>query len=576
MSQAIYILNFKKVKKDNNIKADKIETLGLYDDSYKQHADLTELWKWCDTHKHNTYLYMYNMDSKGSTLLSDLLKRGFATAIEKNSIGKITLKNKKDISPKEVLYNISHNNKWYDISFKTEKNKRIEIKDIKKLIPLELNDAVDSFEISEKEEIRQIRECLLHMFRENINKSTIGGSALSNFKNIDMKISTALDYRELFPDLDAVKINKYIYGSSSVDEYCRNAYMGGWCYVNPDIQGKLLKNISGITYDINSLYPYVMHGDSGEYYPTGTPTFCNNEEKFVEYAEKKEYYYIRFKAKLNVKENGLPFLKVKNSADYLKDEYVEKMNTTEEFTLCKDDFETMKENYYIDNFQFLDALFFATYKGMFDGFIEKYYSDKKNTTGAKREIAKLMLNSLSGKFSTVPLSNFKVAKIDENGIIKYEEVSGTNRITNHIATGAAITAKARKYIIRAAKANRDMLLYSDTDSLHLNGKAKDILISKEILGAWKVENEFTQAIYLKKKKYIEVGETIEMRMAGVPKEYQENIKENIRERGLEDCVKKGIKITIKEEHERKGGKDILKKEIRVMWERRKNDKYNIV
>lgn len=564
MAQAIYILNFKKMKKDNKIVATEIETLGLYDDNYRQHENLTKLWEWCNTHKHNTYLYVYNLDKYGSVILSNLLESSITTALEKNTTNKISLKNKKDIGANEMVYNISFNNKWYDISFKIKDTKRIEIKDIKKLIPLELKDAIKGYEIEEKEEIRQIRACLLKMFSANINKSTIGGSALANFKNIDIKSSTTLDYRELFPDLDAIKINEKIYNAKTVDEYCRNAYTGGWCYINPTIQGKIVNNINGITYDINSLYPYVMHSNSNEYYPIGTPTLCKDIDKFIEYAKKKDYYYIRFEAKLQIKDNGLPFLKIKNSADYLEDTYIEEMHTIEEFTLCQDDFETMKENYNIECFEFIDAMFFEAYNGMFDGFIEKYYHDKKNATGAKRQIAKLMLNSLSGKFATVPQSNYKIARLNNSGIIEYEEIIGSNRITNHIATGAAITAKARKYIIRAAKKNKEAFLYSDTDSLHLKDEAKEIYIDDNILGAWKIENKFTQAIFLKKKKYIEIGENIEMRIAGVPKEYHKEIEMNLRQRGLEDCYLNGLKITIQEEVESCGGKKLMSKEIKIM------------
>lgn len=564
MAQAIYILNFKKIKKDNKITATEIETLGLYDDIYRQHENLTELWEWCNTHKHNTYLYMYNLDKYGSVILSNLLESGITTGLEKNAINKISLKNKRDIGINEMVYNISFNNKWYDISFKIKDTKRIEIKDIKKLIPLELKDAIKGFKIEEKEEIRQIRACLLKMFSENINKSTIGGSALANFKNIDIKSSTPLDYRELFPDLDAIKINEKIYNAKTVDEYCRNAYMGGWCYINPNIRGKIVNNINGITYDINSLYPYVMHSNSNEYYPIGTPIMCKSLDKFLEYAKKKDYYYIRFKAKLQIKDNGLPFLKIKNSADYLNDNYIEEMHTTEEFTLCQDDFETMKENYNIECFEFIDAMFFKSYNGMFDSFIEKYYHDKKNAIGAKRQIAKLMLNSLSGKFATVPQSNYKIARLNNNGIIEYEEIIGSNRITNHIATGAAITAKARKYIICAAKKNKEAFLYSDTDSLHLKDEAKEIYIDDNILGAWKIENKFTQAIFLKKKKYIEIGENIEMRIAGVPKKYHKEIENELRQRGLEDCYINGLKITIQEEFEECGGKELTSKEIKIM------------
>lgn len=75
----------------------------------------------------------------------------------------------------------------------------------------------------------------------------------------------------------------------------------------------------------------------------------------------------------------------------------------------------------------------------------------------------------------------------------------------YTAMGAFITAYARDKTIRSAQAVYDRFIYSDTDSIHIQGT--DIPEGLEVhptrLGAWKNEGTFTDSKYIRAKTYME-------------------------------------------------------------------------
>jgi hypothetical protein len=92
---------------------------------------------------------------------------------------------------------------------------------------------------------------------------TISQAALKEFK----KFYKQEDFDLWFPNLAEIELDREQYGSSNIDEYCRKAYYGGWCYVDERRTG--IPNGYTVVYDVNSLYPSVLHSKSGNYYPVG-------------------------------------------------------------------------------------------------------------------------------------------------------------------------------------------------------------------------------------------------------------------------------------------------------------------
>src|SRR5699024_10071722 len=117
-----------------------------------------------------------------------------------------------------------------------------------------------------------VKEALEIMFKEGHDKLTIGSCCLAEYKAI-CKHSTKnqLEYWEMFPDLYKYSIKPEIHTYQNAGQWLRKSYKGGWCYLVPGKANKLYEN--GITADVNSLYPSVMHSMSGNRYPVGKPCF---------------------------------------------------------------------------------------------------------------------------------------------------------------------------------------------------------------------------------------------------------------------------------------------------------------
>ena len=111
---------------------------------------------------------------------------------------------------------------------------------------------------------------------------------------------------------------------------------------------------------------------------------------------------------------------------------------------------------------------------MFDPYIDKYAAIKMSSKGAKRESAKLFLNNLYGKLASSTDSSFKVAYVKEDGSLGFYTVAEHEKAPGYIPCGSAITSYARNFTIRAAQANYDHFIYSDTDSIHCNMNPLDV------------------------------------------------------------------------------------------------------
>jgi DNA polymerase elongation subunit (family B) len=74
------------------------------------------------------------------------------------------------------------------------------------------------------------------------------------------------------------------------------------------------------------------------------------------------------------------------------------------------------------------------------------------------------------------------------GIIARDQDKSEVKLYN-VATAASITGAARSILMRAIHANRDRILYCDTDSIFTIGQACGIVINSTVLGAWKREYE---------------------------------------------------------------------------------------
>lgn len=354
----------------------------------------------------------------------------------------------------------------------------------------------------------------------------------------------------------------YDYGNAG--DWIRKTYKGGWCYVKDTIAG--LPQGKGFTLDVNSLYPSMMHSESGNFYPVGHPVFWQGN--FIPDIAKKDnhFYFVRIKTRFYLKKNKFPFVQIKDNLlykstemlkssdvyDYKKGLYYShyikdgKKDTRVTLTLTMMDFELLKEHYDLVDFEIIDGCWFYTQIGIFDEYIDKYKKIKQESKGAKRTLAKLYLNNLYGKMATSTDSSFKFPIIKPDGVIGFVPVSEHNKKAGYIAVGSAITSYARCFTIKAAQANYSRFLYADTDSIHCLGnpdEAIGVKIDDKAFCCWKCESEWDKAFFTRQKTYIEHiikedGEHVEqfynLKCAGMPERCKELFIEALEQKNTKD------------------------------------------
>jgi len=187
------------------------------------------------------------------------------------------------------------------------------------------------------------------------------------------------------------------------------------------------------------------------------------------------------------------------------------------------------------------ALVFKETKSIFSDYVDRFWKMKAEGTGAKRTIAKLLLNSCYGKFGQRceytsicgPKEAMNRIRAGESievfdrelGLYLVEEISTRDFIRPEIA--AYITARAR---VRLHKAIRFLELrdfnvyYCDTDSIVVDGEIKNCLRDEfrvgRKLGQWKLEKKITEGVFLAPKTYVLLfaDGRIETALKGIPAE----------------------------------------------------------
>lgn len=515
------------------------------------HHSLSQTLAYLDFCNEDATLYYHNLKFDGQFWLSYLInKKHFKQGYEKLADGTIVFKKPYDLNNNEVIYTISDMGQWYTITFKYHGH-RYTLKDSLKLLPFAVRYIGKSFKtkhqkldmeykgyryagciITQEEQdyisndVLVMKEALQIMFNEGHTSLTIGTCCLKEFKRIIGKY----DYETFFPPLQSIDIDPQLYDAFNADEYIRNSYRGGWCY---RVDGaERIKCKKGTTADVNSLYPSMMHSQSGNRYPVGKPHFWKGNELPPIAYEHNHYYFIRIRTRFYLKEGKLPFIQIKRnplykSTEMLKssDIYVKSTNSYTAFytdidgnihdtrvtmTLTCTDYILLQEHYELIDFEILDGCWFFSEIGIFDEYINKYKEIKMHSKGAQRQIAKLFLNNLYGKLATSTISSFKYA-LPVDDVLHYSVQNEANKSPVYIACGSAITSYSRNFTIRAAQANyyglnKHGFKYADTDSIHCDlpaSKLKGIRIDDNDFCAWKLESYWDSAIFIRQKTYVE-------------------------------------------------------------------------
>lgn len=525
--------------------------------------------------KKSLEIYFHNLKFDGEFIISYLYQNGFVYN-DFLSTGKTF---RTVISDMGLFYKL-------EIKFHDSKSSRIVvIKDSLKIIPLKVSQMAKAFGLKTlkgeidynkyrkpnhiltadeiayiKNDVLIVAQSLKAMFDLGLNKMTIAGNALNNYKE---SIGGKYKFRDYFPLI-----------SKKDDDFIRGSYRGGYTYVNPRIQGKKI-NQNGMTFDVNSLYPSRMYN---ELLPYGMPIYFEGEYKQNDFYP---LYIQKIKCRFKLNKGYVPIIQIKNNSRFSQNEYLKSSGVERvELTLTSVDLEMIKEHYTITNIEYLGGYMFKGGYNLFKNYID-YWIDVKNKAtieGNKglRQIAKLMLNSLYGKFASSGSSDVKIPYLDENGIVKQKSKCAIHEVEtfngtikddddmelNYTAMACFITAYARRVTIKAIQQvgglNKDSrFCYCDTDSIHILGnEMPNIDIDDVKLGAWKHESNWTFAKFIRAKTYMEeIDGKLDIKCAGMP----DNVKELI----TKDNFKVGFKVLADDE-------SIDKKYKKLMPRRTKN------
>lgn len=526
----------------------------LHTEDVKIYHSLSELWEYIKSIPENMIIYYHNLKFDGGFWIPFLLNYlELKQAVHQNSESALDLSQdkKKDMPNNTFKYAVSDMGQWYSITIKYH-NKIIELFDSLKLLPFSVERIGKSFQTKHKKltmeykgfryagceitpeeqeyianDVLVVKEALEIMYSQGHDKLTIGACCLEEYKSIVQK-----DYNTWFPDLTKIPVDRSIYGADNADQYIRRSYKGGWCYLVPAKARK--RHYNGTTADVNSLYPSMMHSESGNYYPVGYPEFwhgnylpvlCNYPQSF--------YYFIRIRTRFRIKENHLPCIQIKNNLCYQSNEWLttsdiydkkhkcyretyyndknEVCDTRVTLTLTMTDFKLIQEHYDLTDFEILDGCYFRAVTGIFDEYIDKYKKLKLESTGALRELAKLFLNNLYGKLAANTNSSWKYAYLKEDQTIGWYPIVENKKKPGFIAVGSAITSYARNFTIRAAQKNyhgadKPGFIYADTDSIHCDlepEQLEGISVHDKNFCCWKLESCWDIGWFTRQKTYIE-------------------------------------------------------------------------
>lgn len=517
--------------------------------------------------KTNIVAYYHNLKFDGAFWISYLLvDLGFKQATIKNGENETDVEwiQDKYMQNNTFKYSVSDKGMWYTIIIKTG-NHFIEIRDSLKLLPFSVKRIGDSFKTKHRKlemeytgfryagcvitddekkyianDVLVVKEALEIMFDEGHNKLTIGSCCLDEYRNIVEQDNLGMEsFDVMFPDVYQCEINETEHRYKTAGDWIRKSYRGGWCYLVKGKENRLFGK--GTTGDVNSLYPSVMHSESGSKYPTGKPTFWTGNFIPDSAIADNKYYFVRIKTRFYIKDGYLPFIQIKGNYLYKSTEMLESSDvynydngeyypyyidkdgsihdTRVELTLTMTDYELIKEHYELVDFEILDGCWFYARVGIFDTYINKYKKIKMESTGALRELAKLFLNNLYGKMASSTDSSFKLAYVKEDKSIGFISVKQNDKKPGYIPVGSAITSYARNFTIRAAQKNyhgvdKPGFIYADTDSIHCDlqpEQMKGIKVDATNFCCWKLEASWDKAIFVRQKTYIEhvVAENLE-------------------------------------------------------------------
>lgn len=325
---------------------------------------------------------------------------------------------------------------------------------------------------------------------EELTRTTVSSNAYNEY----LDIVGRADFRRMFPKLRARET-----------DLVAEAFNGGFVWIDPEWRCR--HTGPGISVDANSLYPSVALANR---LPCGRP------KPFEGKAEDDGLITLQSAmVDWDIKPDGLPVLPRR----YRKAEADPGHSMQPTLVTMTDiDWQLVCENYDLMILEWKGGLKFYGQKGMFDEYVNKWGERKRHNDSGQRMMAKMMLNSLIGKFGMKTRRRNLIPQW-EDGKIVYDE--SRIKLSQGIYTPVAawINAYGRRELVQAIKANHGRVVYCDTDSMHLlgTGDPNGIIMDDNAFGAWKVEKRFNECMHIREKSYMwQDQDGIECKVSGMP------------------------------------------------------------
>lgn len=318
------------------------------------------------------------------------------------------------------------------------------------------------------------------------------------------------------------------------------SYKGGINYVNPMYQNQWIDE-DVYVYDINSMYPWI--------YSTMPMPDIRTLRSVDSLAEDDLGFVMIGKIIAMVKRNKMPLIKLKTGLKHPNSShYQDVLSINRLFVLTNLEYQYLIENYdirEIEDVHFLKADENKQLHEAFSKFCQYWYKQKKDgrrdgdTT--KEWFAKLMLNSLYGKFGQFESQYENYHLTSEDGILVKEDVSKyvDSMWDADLAVASYITAYGRVKLANDINTvGLDRFCYCDTDSLHVLGEAEELDVGLE-LGQWKLEGISKRSKFIQPKTY---GELIDGKWHSVCAGFTDTIPMKEFEAGLRIMVKRSFLV----------------------------------
>lgn len=464
-------------------------------DNFCRGIDIESFIEYCSWE--DRIIYFHNLKFDSSYILSYLLTHGY------------TWSNKRSLKKHEFSTLISNMGQFYSVTvcfgettttfYDSLKLIRLSVEQIAKAYGLTFRKLEIDYDKPRPEgyiptdeeweyqhaDVAIMSQALHILFSEGLTKITQGSNALWDYKEIIGK----KNFKRWFPVLPP-----------EIDAFCRKSYKGGATQVH-----KIFANQEigcGITLDVNSMYPWAMYE---MFLPFGEPIYYTGK-----YRQDKLYplYIQKLSCSFELKEGYIPTIQLKHSGLFRGTDFLESSDgNIVELTLTSVDLKLFLDHYNVYNVSWISGYKFMQSKNMFKEYIDKWYAIKAQATkdGNKglRQIAKDMMNSLSGKFGLRPEVQEKIPYYDEKLRFKLGEVEQRDSI--YVPVVSFITSYGRDKALRSAQKNYDRFIYMDTDSLHLAGTElpTNLDIDSTKLGWWDLEKVWVRGYFIRAKTYIE-------------------------------------------------------------------------